>query len=828
MPDGIPSLEEQLERAHRLLVGAESLPPGVEHTIRFLSKRGVWFRISRNAPATSCKEAANNRQRLGHKGIFLFQEMKSFFGGYTDGSGGRHYVALHCRADRMLDQDLVRRALGGAELERLDEDELGKLGMAYGLVTPFEPWAGTGVQVTQIFDPDLTEPIGHPPTVMTNAGDYTWGIEFRARDVAAYVANSKIRPIAVIDPSERPRPLFATDPPVIGMISGNPIDTGALFLEFLAASVRKALGRQKLVEREAMIWEELAPVVEELCQRVDILTVPCNTTPYFTPKIREICDSHGVVFVSMPEVVGERLRAEKISNVAIVGIPVVADVSKKWSPYREPLAGIDVEIASPYLLDRITELAYEVKNSGASQQTLNKLRNTLRDGGVQSDAVIIALTELSQLVELQTKPGQKLLIDPLGMYADAVANLWISPTPALRQAMEQRRDALSQPSAQESAADNGIVERQGRYDRFGVLPGARVKARPVHLIYAGGVYDTPEPDQSPRLLNWDEVRDRMPLLNDVPGGIAELDVFDAPIDGWNIGPGHCAQIAKAIASTWDETAGTVVVTGSTTAAYVSAMLSYMWRNSQTPHIVSGGIEGMAAARAEPHVLAEVAERNILGAVSFVARHENFRMFIPGVYLMSGRELIVGTRVLESGPNYEALHDARDSPVARFENYRWESKHTLPRTRSRAFLDTRFREQVGALTVLGHTAPEQLVRHSAGLEAVVLLIDGPEMLDANGAVSLAAPEIVNNGTNVAVVSASGGRIDLSRTPEGRAQPQRRRLGIRADTGCRDRESSEGRRRSRGSRSTVLSRVRTAAMGRHLSESPEPGPCCRAGA
>ncbi len=54
------------------------VPPIVLSLARLLSERGVWYRLSRNLPAESCRDAAQKRDRLGHVEIELWEELKSF------------------------------------------------------------------------------------------------------------------------------------------------------------------------------------------------------------------------------------------------------------------------------------------------------------------------------------------------------------------------------------------------------------------------------------------------------------------------------------------------------------------------------------------------------------------------------------------------------------------------------------------------------------------------------------------------------------------------------------------------------------------------------
>jgi aspartate/glutamate racemase len=99
----------------------------------------------------------------------------------------------------------------------------------------------------------------------------------------------------------------------------------------------------------------------------------------------------------------------------------VADLGP-WSAYRDPLAGFEVEALSGRANERLEALAYQVKSEGVSEAGLSRLRDILREE-VQSDCVVLALTELSLLLARQRKKGRsgKVLIDPLALYGEALA-----------------------------------------------------------------------------------------------------------------------------------------------------------------------------------------------------------------------------------------------------------------------------------------------------------------------------------------------------------------------------------------------------------------------
>lgn len=425
-------------------------PPSVRRTSAFLGELGVWFVLGRNPEARSCADAANKRARLGEVGIPLWDELKSFFGHVTRDDGHMQYFVVHCRGDRLLDLDRVADIVGGAP-ERVEGGALEALGMAYGLVNPFEPWALDGQLLTapvlQVFDRDLLTPIGLPGTVMTNAGDLTWSVELRAAELADALDHVVIADVSVPDPDLN-RPTWAVTPTTIGIITGNGPESGMLLWRLVIRAVREQLGpnargdiamprvlvhslpelglTMELDRRHRYVWPALRNATAELCRDgVRLLAVACNTTPHFAPELRRITAEYGATFVSMPEVVGQWLHASRIERVALVGVQTVADLGP-WSPYREPLRGINVEVPDERTMARIHELAYDVKARGADEAGLSRLRSLL-EHRVSADVVLLALTEISLLLERQTRPqrSSRLLVDTMKLYAMALAEHYL-------------------------------------------------------------------------------------------------------------------------------------------------------------------------------------------------------------------------------------------------------------------------------------------------------------------------------------------------------------------------------------------------------------------
>src|SRR5436189_167720 len=84
------------------LSSGENLPEAVHQCAERLRAFGIWHQFTRNEPATSCQDAARKRNRLGHKGVPLWDELKSFLGEFHSG-GVREIFLAHCRGDRRLD-----------------------------------------------------------------------------------------------------------------------------------------------------------------------------------------------------------------------------------------------------------------------------------------------------------------------------------------------------------------------------------------------------------------------------------------------------------------------------------------------------------------------------------------------------------------------------------------------------------------------------------------------------------------------------------------------------------------------------------------------------
>jgi len=298
--------------------------------------------------------------------------------------------------------------------------------------------------VLQVFDRDLLSPIGVPGTVMTNAGDLTWSVEMHAAELESALDHTLIADVSRPDPREASRPKWAAAPSTFGIVTGNGPESGMLLWRAINRLVREALGTasrgdfamprvivqslpelgltMELDRRHEAVWPTLRQTTAELCRDgANVIAIACNTTPHFGAELQGICAEYGARFVSMPEVVGSWLHRHGVDQIALLGVKTVAELGP-WSPYREPLAGIEVEIPDDRTMERLHGLAYEVKAVGPSHAGLDRLRRILKNQ-ISADVVVLALTELSLLLEIQKSPqrSDRLMVDAIELYAAALA-----------------------------------------------------------------------------------------------------------------------------------------------------------------------------------------------------------------------------------------------------------------------------------------------------------------------------------------------------------------------------------------------------------------------
>ncbi|MEK6301023.1 MAG: aspartate/glutamate racemase family protein [Acidobacteriota bacterium] len=432
-----------------LLAEGEPVLESVRRCAERLAGLGIWHQVSRNEPATSCQDAARKRNRLGHKGIPLWDELKSFLGEYHDAQGQRTIFLAHCRGDRRLDLDKLRQALqlvGDIKRVSLKTEERLWLDhrVGYGTVNPLMEIAGG----PQIFDQELRHPVGVPGTMMTNAGDFTWAVEFNPAELVPKLPDSRWADI--IQPemeAEDPIRWGVREPETIGILTGNPCDSGLDLCASVNAHVRRLLKRNSLGDvsmpkiviistpqigismemdkREAPLRGALLQAVDELCAAgAKILAHPAHTTHYFTRDIATRAAERGARFLSMAELTAEKLRTSGVQEIALLGTRYVTDLSQPWSVYKNALEGLKVHTPSPDGWNKIHELGYEVQQRGPTPLCFNWMRDLLREEVPAScKHVVLAMTEFTPIVRRLKARGLqgKILIDPIDIYGEAVA-----------------------------------------------------------------------------------------------------------------------------------------------------------------------------------------------------------------------------------------------------------------------------------------------------------------------------------------------------------------------------------------------------------------------
>ncbi len=424
----------------------EHIPSNVKAADNLLNRLGVWHLFSRNHEAKSCRDAANKRLRVGSIGIPLDDELKSYLGTYIDKQGNKRLAVLHCRGSDALDMGKVRYCLEiEGHFHRLEYAELQQFKLDYGLINPFQ-WENDDerLAVTQVFDTSTLEDKGLPGTMMTNAGEHTWAVELRCSELIAALPQKH----TIVADIVRPSPQMQSASIPIGIITGNSPESGMTLWDLINQRVQQRFGRyfhgdltyppvyveslpgmglsMELDIREQQVWEVIEPAVQRLCHNgAKIITLACNTTPYFSQHIRAICEKKGVEFISIADAVAQYLKDNEIREVSLVGLSYVLDFAK-YSGFR-----LLKEVADVYPLSkkgqlRIHELAYQVKKEGASESGLQQLRDILKQE-TTTKFVVIALTELSILLRSQKKPGRsnRVLIDALDVYATIVADHYL-------------------------------------------------------------------------------------------------------------------------------------------------------------------------------------------------------------------------------------------------------------------------------------------------------------------------------------------------------------------------------------------------------------------
>ncbi len=171
------------------------MPDKVMKTITFFNKNRIWYTLTRNETAFSCEDAAKKRLRNALVGIPLEDELKTYFGEYVISKGQQQLVLINVRGDCRIDFDLVRSILGiSQKIGFASKSTMSLFQIEFGEVNPFlicEIFKESNVAskfegLITMFDKSL---LVKQTTMMTNAGELSWGIEFNIQEVIRHFDN---------------------------------------------------------------------------------------------------------------------------------------------------------------------------------------------------------------------------------------------------------------------------------------------------------------------------------------------------------------------------------------------------------------------------------------------------------------------------------------------------------------------------------------------------------------------------------------------------------------------------------------------------------------
>lgn len=459
-----------------LLKGETEVPEAVVRCADRLQELGIWHQFSRNHEATSCREAAHRRNRLGHEGIPLWDELKSYLAAIESrdrqNDPKTHFVLAHCRGDREFDLAKIGRtiqesfhiqeSLGGLgthinNIRIATKEEAVEFGAEYGLVNPFL----VPKSMVHLFDRELGKVFGPPGTVMTNAGNRTWGLEVDIRaivnrhykdfgDKISFKAGELVAP--QVERMES-KDVWGVRGPrkTIGILTGNPPRSGFELSELIGDEVQRSLGRNSLGDismpptlirsvpeigismeiatREEALRKLMIKEVRRLCNEgADIIVHPAHTSSAFAEQMADAARQLKVEFISIADTLGPYLNKSGIKEFAMLGTKFVTDFSRKGNIYAKAFEGMTVHVPPDFIYERINDLAFEVQQHGVTTQALNSLADILRRGVPEGcPNVVLAMTEFTPVASKIKASGRqgKTLIDPMKIYAETIAHKYL-------------------------------------------------------------------------------------------------------------------------------------------------------------------------------------------------------------------------------------------------------------------------------------------------------------------------------------------------------------------------------------------------------------------
>jgi aspartate/glutamate racemase/prolyl-tRNA editing enzyme YbaK/EbsC (Cys-tRNA(Pro) deacylase) len=431
--------------------GYSTLPYRVSRTVEFFQRRRLWYILSRNFAVTSCRDAASRRWRLGKEGIPLYDELRTYCAAVILANRGRRIVLCHCRANAQFDMDAIGQLLGTAHpVSKLSAGELLGRQAEYGTVNPFAETS----DCIHVFDEDLLARYTPPHTMMTNAGERTWAIEFHVADIIDAIRRDagEVYVASIARPQKR-----ASSVPVFGIIGGGGPE-GAVFLwrslnehvfaahsggtrfcydisypRVIVQSLPEMGLTAELSARADFLWPAIETAVARLCaDGVTHIALACHVTHYFSDRIQRCASTAGAHFVSAVDVAGRYIHEANPGELTIVGVSTVASLGR-YSAYRH-LAALGVRPLDRDSIRCAEEIAQIVKRSDPScpnPAALNRLQHLL-GRRVQTAGVLLAFPEASIVLERFPRLQHRLaktIIDSSRLYGNALSELYFRTLP---------------------------------------------------------------------------------------------------------------------------------------------------------------------------------------------------------------------------------------------------------------------------------------------------------------------------------------------------------------------------------------------------------------
>lgn len=413
---------------------------------RLLEGRDIWHVVSTNPPVRSCAEAARYRRRLGTIGIPRCDELKSLLGIYRGQDGRRRVVLLHCRGHQLLDFEKVS-ALVHAQVKLVVPQQLSsEFGLERGTVTPFVSLAGTPVR--QLVDDSVLAEFYPPYTMMTNLGDLTNAVEFRAADL--FTALDDVAVVDIVRDVDKRVPRQ-----MLGVVIGGAPEGGSLLLAKINSTIRRdvrvqfrgtsglppvivrsvpALGLSTTdPELDTKVRSAVVDAVDSVCRSgATTVTVVSSSAARFSTEIEKVCSAYGAQFISALVEVGRVVRESGVQQAELLGLdgpagsdgPQVSDRTRPDSP-DWPFSGLDVRLPTAWQLAALAHLTHSVRTELVTGATVTHLRDLVRS--CRTGTAIITVPELSILLASgkARRHSGVALVDALDAVASRIAELYL-------------------------------------------------------------------------------------------------------------------------------------------------------------------------------------------------------------------------------------------------------------------------------------------------------------------------------------------------------------------------------------------------------------------